>query len=445
MYLQKAPNGVYQTRICIPKALRESGYPFDIKVSLLTKERSEAIERNFKVASCIKVAINQVDMANPVLFPKFKLALNQQIEVLRKSFSSPAAYKPSLEAIAYFEDDIVSDLPNNIDLSNLETTEPSIKSIPSKVVPFAQLLKRFLESKEKRNVRQLTVHQLNKRITHCLNFLETQNVNRNTVGISHLEEYIDLLYSESRSSKTNKEYFAAVKQFFNWLKRKRYILENPCEDLNPKFKSKQHASEQRERWSNDELKTLINSPAFALQSLDFQWITKLQLFHGLRTGEACQPYIQDIVIDDGIPYFRVTDQSKDQHLKNEHAVRNVPLHPEIRDDFIIFCESRIHKGNAPLFNYSPLGVDKDWTKTYRTQFGKLQTRLGMPAGKRPTAYGLRHTFIDELKEQDVPEHSVAELVGHVNSNMTFGRYGKKHKLEKLYEVVSKFRVVQLEG
>ncbi|GIB00678.1 integrase [Vibrio cholerae] len=46
MYLQKAPNGVYQTRICIPKTLRGSGYPFDIKVNLLTKDRSQAIERN---------------------------------------------------------------------------------------------------------------------------------------------------------------------------------------------------------------------------------------------------------------------------------------------------------------------------------------------------------------------------------------------------------------
>ncbi|MCV5664968.1 hypothetical protein OFN50_38675, partial [Escherichia coli] len=81
-------------------------------------------------------------------------------------------------------------------------------------------------------------------------------------------------------------------------------------------------------------------------------------------------------------------------------------------DFVIFCESRRHKGNAPLFDYSPLGPDKDWTKTYRTQFGKLQTKLGMLAGKRPTAYGLRHPFIDVLKEQDVPEHSVAEVVGH---------------------------------
>lgn len=68
----------------------------------------------------------------------------------------------------------------------------------------------------------------------------------------------------------------------------------------------------------------------------------------------------------------------------------------------------------------------------------------MPAGKRPTAYGLRHTFIDELKEQDVAEHSVAEVVGHTNPNMTFGRYGKKHKLEKLLEIVSTFQM-DLEG
>ncbi|HCG5571193.1 TPA: tyrosine-type recombinase/integrase [Vibrio parahaemolyticus] len=444
MYLQKAPNGVYQTRICIPKQLREFGYPFDIKVSLLTKERSEAIERNFKIASCIKIAISQIDLTNPVLFPKFKVVLHQQMETLRKSFCSPTAYKLTPETVAYFEDDIVSDIPSNIDLTNLVETEPSVKSISAEVVPFTQLLERFLESKKKRNVRQLTIHQLEQRISHCINFLEKEGINRNTVSSSDLDSYIDLLYSEGRSTKTNKDYFSASKQFFKWLKSKKYIPNNPAQDLNPQFKSKKHVSEQRERWTTDELTLLIKSPAFTLQSLDFQWITKLQLFHGLRTGEACQPYIQDIVVDDEIPYFRVTDQSKDQHLKNEHAVRNVPLHPAIRDDFVIFCESRRHKGNAPLFDYSPLGPDKDWTKTYRTQFGKLQTKLGMLAGKRPTAYGLRHTFIDVLKEQDVPEHSVAEVVGHNNPNMTFGRYGKKHKLEKLLEIVSTFQM-DLEG
>ncbi|MDF5252603.1 site-specific integrase, partial [Vibrio parahaemolyticus] len=168
-------------------------------------------------------------------------------------------------------------------------------------VPFTQLLERFLESKKKRNVRQLTIHQLEQRISHCINFLEKEGINRNTVSSSDLDSYIDLLYSEGRSTKTNKDYFSASKQFFKWLKSKKYIPNNPAQDLNPQFKSKKHVSEQRERWTTDELTLLIKSPAFTLQSLDFQWITKLQLFHGLRTGEACQPYIQDIVVDDEIP------------------------------------------------------------------------------------------------------------------------------------------------
>ncbi|NMU47162.1 site-specific integrase, partial [Vibrio parahaemolyticus] len=118
---------------------------------------------------------------------------------------------------------IVSDIPSNIDLTNLEETEPSVKSISAEVVPFTQLLERFLESKKKRNVRQLTIHQLEQRISHCINFLEKEGINRNTVSSSDLDSYIDLLYSEGRSTKTNKDYFSASKQFFKWLKSKKYI------------------------------------------------------------------------------------------------------------------------------------------------------------------------------------------------------------------------------
>lgn len=440
MYLQKAPNGVYQTRICIPKPLRTFGYPFDIKVSLMTKERSEAIRRNFKVASSIKSAIEQIDFSNPPKFTSFKSVLDQQINILRQSFQTAIPRTNSPAVIAHFEDDIVCDLPSSIELCNLEETDPSMKDAYIEPIPFNKLLECFMESKRKRNVRQLTIHQLEQRITHCINFFDEKNINRSTVTNGDFEDYVDLLFSEGRSSKTNKEYFAAVKQFFKWLRMKNYILNNPCEGLNPKFKDKKHVSEQRDRWTSDELRLLFESPEFAKQSLDFQWVTKLQFYHGLRTGEACQSYIKDIVIGTAIPYLKVTDESQNQHLKNKHAVRTVPIHPSIREEFIFFYKSRMYKGDAPLFNYKPLGSDKDWTKAYRTQFGKLQTKLGMPAGKRPTAYGLRHTFIDELKENDVLEHSVAELVGHTNPNMTFGRYGKKHKLDKLLEVVSQFEM-----
>ncbi|MEZ8311764.1 tyrosine-type recombinase/integrase [Vibrio splendidus] len=443
MYLQKAPNGVYQTRICIPKLLRKAGYPFDIKVSLLTKERSEAIERNFTIAHYIKSAISQIETSTPPSFSLFKVKLNKHIDAIRNNFKSVSKpiYPPTPAFINFLEEDYSSDLPADIDLTNLEEEEPSVKdTIAVKVISFTELLTYFLDSKSKQNITALTHHQLNKRIAYCIGFLDSHSIRPSAVKRSNLMDYVDLLTSEKRSAKTNKAYLASVKQFFSWLKLKGYISENPTEGLNPNFKSKKHASEQRDRWTQDELMLLFTSTEFAKQSEDFKWITKLQLYHGLRTGEACQPYVQDIIINTDIPCLRVTDQFKDQHLKNKHAVRTIPLHPLIRDDFIQFYQTRLTKGDVPLFNYSALGKDKDWTKRYRTQFGKLQTNIGMLAGKRPTAYGLRHTFIDELKERDIAEHSVAELVGHTNPNMTFGRYGKKHKLDKLLEVVSQFEM-----
>jgi integrase len=67
---------------------------------------------------------------------------------------------------------------------------------------------------------------------------------------------------------------------------------------------------------------------------------------------------------------------------------------------------------------------EDWSKTYCKQLAKLQTDISMQANQRPTSYGFRHTFIDEMKQLDISEHIVAQIVGHANPNITFSRYGK---------------------
>ena len=59
----------------------------------------------------------------------------------------------------------------------------------------------------------------------------------------------------------------------------------------------------------------------------------------------------------------------------------------------------------------------------------------MSANARPTAYGFRHTFIDELKQKGVEESLVAQIVGHTHQSMTFGRYGKKYPMAKLSGVI----------
>ncbi|WP_206747615.1 hypothetical protein, partial [Shewanella sp. 10N.286.52.B9] len=44
-HISRAPNNVYFTRICLAKSLRDKGFPFDIKVSLLTRDRAQAVIR----------------------------------------------------------------------------------------------------------------------------------------------------------------------------------------------------------------------------------------------------------------------------------------------------------------------------------------------------------------------------------------------------------------
>ncbi|MHA2827570.1 tyrosine-type recombinase/integrase [Vibrio harveyi] len=440
MYLQKAPNGVYQTRICIPKPLQRFGYPFDIKVSLRTKERSEAIARNFIVANYLRSAITRLDTSCPPKFDLFKSALDQNINCIRLSFvSGSASYEhPQYKAVELVDEHSIAESLINDAFEHRNTANRC------KPTSFDDSLALFVESKHKQGITKLTVHQLEQRINHCMKFLARKGLGQNTVTSADLLDYVDHLISEKRSAKSNRGYFASVKQYFAWLKAKGFNSNNPAQGINPKFKSKLHASEQREPWTESELIRLFRSAEYMRQTEDFQWVTKLQLFHGFRTGEVCQIYVKDIVWQMRIPCIRVTDLSKDQHLKNAHAVRTIPLHPQLRESFLQFYESRKTRKRTPLFNYKPLGKDKDWTKTYRQQFGKLQTKLGMRAGARPTAYSLRHTFIDELKEKDIPEHSVAEVVGHTNPNMTYGRYGKKHRIDKLLEIVGEFEI-NLEG
>ncbi|CAH8185674.1 hypothetical protein VAE142_380001 [Vibrio aestuarianus] len=45
--------------------------------------------------------------------------------------------------------------------------------------------------------------------------------------------------------------------------------------------------------------------------------------------------------------------------------------------------------------------------------------------------------------QDVPEHLVADIVGHSNPNMTFGRYGKKAQLSKMLETLKKLTLEEV--
>ncbi|MFS1983421.1 tyrosine-type recombinase/integrase [Vibrio breoganii] len=419
MYLYKHSNSVYYTRICSPKKLVKLGFPFDFKISLRTKDRPEALRRNLTTAPIVVQSLDNFACDKPIS----KDVLGQfKSELLKLVVSSWQQWESST-------------LANNTTINFSPATKETYrnKTAPA-LFPLKAWLEEFSAYKTDEGVTPLTVHQLIQRITHFIQFFNT--LNEPELNTALFMKYIGQLNSEKRSPKTNKEFFASVKQFFKWLHAMEKIEKNSAQHVQYKFKSKQHASDERMRWSTVELCQLMQSPPFKSTNDSLKWVTLLQLFMGLRPSEACQLHTRDICLSGSIPSIDVTDAGDEQHVKNKHAIRTIPIHSTlIQLGFLLHVEQR--RGRQ-LFDYTPSDINSDWSKHYRTQFGKLQSKIGMKPNLRPTAYGLRHTFIDTLKQQGVEETQVAEVVGHTNSNMTFGRYGKRLNLKSKLNVVEAF-------
>ncbi|MBO1896902.1 tyrosine-type recombinase/integrase [Shewanella sp. BF02_Schw] len=450
MYLFRATNCTYYTRMVLPASLRDKGFSADIKVSLLTKQRSIAIGRNLVVAGILRPLIsNLTSKSQP---DAFKVHVNQLINDARVGFVGATGRldenaKPVREIIQFMPTRTTQLAHNsatydnypsstNLALSNSSGSKKQTNSVAN--ITLTDALIKFIASKQKQSVSVLTVKQLNQRIGH---FIERTHLD-DVFDITSAEamEYKDCLLEEGRSHKSNKDYLAAVSQFFKWCKLMRYTSANPFDEVKLSKPSNQAGHDlARQRWQPKQLKHVLQSQDFIDKHPDFKWITLLMLYHGLRPSEACQLHSNDITTIDGINVIHVTNEGMSQQLKTAQSKRTVPLHQKLIDlgfiDFVQTINDRTSK-TSPLFHYQP-SSDGVWSHKFCREFGKLLDQLHFIAGKRPTAYSFRHTFIDELKQLQIEESMVAQIVGHVYHNITYGRYGKQYDVKTLKPVVDK--------
>ena len=54
-------------------------------------------------------------------------------------------------------------------------------------------------------------------------------------------------------------------------------------------------------------------------------------------------------------------------------------------------------------------------------------------------HSFRHTFTNNLKQNDVNDVMISELVGHSVSSITMSRYGKRYEPKKLFEAIKKLK------
>jgi integrase len=89
-----------------------------------------------------------------------------------------------------------------------------------------------------------------------------------------------------------------------------------------------------------------------------------------------------------------------------------------------------------------------YARAFRRFFERFNRRYITQNPKR-TCYSLRHNFIDNLKQSEIPENVVSEIAGHSNGNITYRRYGKTLKATVKLDAMKKldfgFDIFELTG
>ena len=219
-----------------------------------------------------------------------------------------------------------------------------------------------------------------------------------------------------------------------------------------KAPKKEHSVDSRDPFSKDQLEKIFKSPLYSgsksksrrnykgnYKTKDgLYWIPLVALFTGARMNEICQLLKTDIKQDNNVYYFNITDEEDTQSTKNKSSIRQIPIHKELIElGFIDYLDFRKKDKKDPLL-FSQMVLDKKsmkYSKSYSKKFRALLKAIEAKTDKT-NFHSFRHNFIDQMREQKIPEDIWSSITGHSSSKVT-AKYGSKRGIKTLKEAIDK--------
>ena len=242
-----------------------------------------------------------------------------------------------------------------------------------------------------------------------------------------------------------------ISTFFKWAINNGYSENNPIDSIRaivPKRSTKQ----TRRPWNNYELSRLFSSPVYTgclnerRRSVDgrlvikdcLYWLPIVALYTGARLEELCQLYSRDLKRSQGIYYLQIKETEDEngrltQRLKNTSSQREVPVHRKLIElGFIDWAKNHEHD---MLFKIDTIGPDQKWSSRFSRQFGKYKRTIGIN-DTGVVFHSFRHNVMDFYKQNSADQTLVRQLVGHIESSLSLGRYSEKYDLSKMSDFVN---------
>ncbi|MGB3211628.1 MAG: site-specific integrase [Desulforhopalus sp.] len=244
-----------------------------------------------------------------------------------------------------------------------------------------------------------------------------------------IDQILKMRPDKTLSTHTINKYLSRLSNLFAYGVTHGYLSANPASGLKVKLKTR--PDEEREAYSQVDLKTLFGSAEFTDKTQKHSygyWTPLIGVYTGCRLEEICQLHLEDIRKESGVWVFDINDKHE-KSLKNLSSIRLVPIHPHLIElGLLDHVKTLKAKGEQRLF--PELRQRRDgYGQAVSRWFQGFKKRCGFDAGKN--FHSFRHTFITHLKHKQVDPFMIHELDGHTINSETMGRYGKRYTPEIL--------------
>ena len=243
---------------------------------------------------------------------------------------------------------------------------------------------------------------------------------------------------------TINKHLGHLSSFMIWCVNNGYCNTNPFTGM--KIKQKKSPRDERDRFTEQELKEMFSKQNYLhytkveKDSSYRYWVPLIGIFSGMRCGEICSLYLDNIREISGNQRnkrwcFNILEEPNrpDKRLKTQSSRRIVPIHDTLLDlgfiDFInLLKKDTKRKRVFEELDYREGTYIRSISRFFNNRYLPL---LGIKTNKNGF-HSFRHSVIDHLKQLGVEPHFINELVGHSQGNIDLDRYGKRYNPDILY-------------
>ena len=236
---------------------------------------------------------------------------------------------------------------------------------------------------------------------------------------------------------TRREYLNFTKGVFKFALDSQYISKSPVVSgiIPPK---KENIREQRLPFDIADLELIFDTETYLPWSKDQPsrfFIPLLALYTGSRLEEMANLHCMDVFQHEESGFWCIEHNlNNGRKLKNRNAIRTIPLHPILVDDFKLpqYVESVQNDGHRRVFPELSEANYK-YSHQFSKDFGRYLRNKAHIEDSKKAFHSFRHTVTDHLFKSMVMETVIEELRGGAGKTEGSRRYFKGYHAKTLYE------------